>query len=408
MKKLFYGWYIVIATFLLNALGIGVFSNLLGIFFPAMKAAQGFTQAQVSSILVFASLGGLIASMVLGPIYQKKSTRKLILFLGIAQVITFLMLAVVSQLWVIYVVSVFMGFFTLGATALSAPILITRWFKSKRGVAMGISMAGAGVGPGLMTPLLSWIIYTGGYRQGLVVLTIIIAIGMAIAVLLIRDYPEDMNLKAYGDNEGDIQEVVKGSSTGKNYTLKEATKTPMFLPLIVVGFLSGFVASGALPQIPTYYEYLGASAKEAGLYLSAYAIAAGIFKVFTGWLYDKKGPIFSNFVFYGLMTLSFVALIFATNGKLFIYAYILFASLGMGVNAIVLPLFVSLLFGTAYYSMIYPVFMLLSTVGGMLGTYVFGWMIDHIGFNAMFVVAIVGSLIMLAGAQLSIIMKDKK
>ena len=38
----------------------------------------------------------------------------------------------------------------MGATALSAPMLITRWFDKNRGTAMGIAVAGAGLGPALV------------------------------------------------------------------------------------------------------------------------------------------------------------------------------------------------------------------------------------------------------------------
>lgn len=409
-KKFFYGWIIVIATILLNSLGIGLFSSIISLFFTPITEVHGFSQAQVAAISAFATIGGLLAAGALGKLYQTKSTRRLVLVFGILQALTFVALSIVNSLIMIYVVSLFMGFATLGATALSAPGLITKWFKERRGFAMGLSMAGAGFGPGIMAPVITTTIEANGYRQGFIVLAAMIVVFIIIAFLLIRDKPEDMGLQAYGLNPGDrhdkeTHEVSDASEI--NYTLKEATKTKMFLPMVLWTVTAGFVVNGVLLQIPSFYSHIGFSGEWIGTLVGVYAIMAGLFKIVIGQMYDKAGPVKANYIFYSAMILAFVSLMMTQTSNTFVYAYVLFAGIGMGVNIVAVPLLVSHVFGSKNYATIYPVFMLLLSVGGMIGAIGTGMIVDNAGFQPLFTVAVAGGILQLLLAQTTVIMKKR-
>lgn len=406
-QKLFYGWIIVAATVLLNSLGIGLFSSIISLFFKPMVDVHGFSQAQISGMSAFATIGGLLAAGAMGKAYQTGSTRKLVLIFGLLQALSFVILSRVDSLVLIYSVSAFMGFATLGATALSAPGLITKWFEEKRGLAMGISMAGAGIGPGFMAPVLTKVIESQGYRQGFVTLAAMIAVMIFIAFLLIKDKPEDKGVKAYGLNPGDKKEgnTENGKEETLQYTLKEATASKMFVPMFFWTIIAGFVVNGVLLQIPTFYAHM--KVENFGIYVGAYAMLAGVCKILIGYLYDKIGPKKANFLFYGFMIIAFISLIGALSNSFFIYPWVLFAGLGMGVNIVAVPLLVSRVFGSKNYATIYPVFMLLLSVGGMLGAVGSGLIVDKWGFGILFTVAVAGGLVQLILAQLTIILKNR-
>ena len=45
-KKLFYGWFVVAGCIILNAMGTGIFSSIMGLFFPSIVAEFGYSQLQ--------------------------------------------------------------------------------------------------------------------------------------------------------------------------------------------------------------------------------------------------------------------------------------------------------------------------------------------------------------------------
>ena len=73
--------------------------------------------------------------------------------------------------------------------------MISVWFDRRRGLALGITLAGLGFG-GFWWPLLSqWSIDTFGWRNAYLVVAATIAIvGMSAVALVVRDSPQSMGL----------------------------------------------------------------------------------------------------------------------------------------------------------------------------------------------------------------------
>lgn len=411
-KKLFYGWFVVAGCIILNAMGTGIFSSIMGLFFPSIVAEFGYTQAQVAGIVSVAIIGGLLATGIFSKLYSKYSTKKLVLIFGVLQGASYALMSQANSLTVMYVIAVLMGITGMGATALSAPMLITRWFDKNRGTAMGIAVAGAGLGPALMAPIVTSVIANSGHRVAFIVLGAIIAASMVIAFLLIKDTPEEMGLKPFGQNEGDIAKSKDDDKTVKteeaySYNLKEAVKTKMFYGLTLFIIIICTVVQGLLVQIPSYLNEVGLDAAKVGMIVGVYAFIAGFGKMLIGWVYDNVGVFKANFIFFTLMILSFASLLMVPTNESFVYAYVLLAGMGLGLAPVAIPLLVSILFGSKYYAAIYPVFMLMMSVGAVIGGIVAGIIIDSSGYSALLVSAIVGALLALITIQITVKVADK-
>lgn len=396
-NKIFYGWFIVAGCLILNAMGTGIFSSIMGLFFPSIVSEYGYSQAEVAGIISIAILGGLLATGVFAKLYQKYSTRNLVLIFGILQGGAFFMMSQTNSLISMYVVAAFIGIFGMGATALSSPMLITNWFVEKRGTAMGIAVAGAGLGPAVMAPIITSVIANHGHKAGFMVLGAIVFVSMIIAFLLIRDTPEKVGLKPYGQNSGDKvssnDDQKKNSVEGHSYSLKEAVKTKMFYGFALFIVLICTVVQGVLVQIPSYLAEIGFKGAEIGMVIGAYAFLAGFGKILIGWVYDHLGVFKGNFVFFFFMIAAFLSLVMVPSNNSFIYAYIIFAGIGMGLTPVAVPLLVSILFGTKYYATLYPIFMLLMSVGAIVGGIIAGSIIDSSGYASLLVVAAAGAFI---------------
>ena len=411
-KKIFYGWFVVAGCIILNAMGTGIFSSIMGLFFPSIVEEFGYSQAQVAGIVSIAIIGGLLATGVFSKLYSKYSAKKLVLIFGVLQGASYALMSQANSLTMMYVIGALMGIAGMGATALSAPMLITRWFDKNRGTAMGISVAGAGLGPALMAPIVTSVIANSGHRIAFIVLGGIIAASMVVAFILIKDTPEEMGLKPFGQNEGDIAKSKDDTKTVKteevySYNLKEAVKTKMFYGLTLFIVIICTVVQGLLVQIPSYLNEVGLDASKVGMIVGAYALVAGFGKMLIGWVYDNVGVFKANFIFFTFMILSFVALLMVPTNESFVYLYVVLAGMGLGLAPVAIPLLVSILFGSKHYAAIYPVFMLLMSVGAVIGGIVAGIIIDSSGYSALLVSAIVGALLALVTIQITVKVADK-
>ncbi len=404
-QTFFFGWFIVFATALINAFGIGLFSSILGLFFTPMSQVHGFSQTGISSIIAFAMIGGMCAAAGLGSVYQRFGLRYVLFILGMGQAVTLALMALPSTLPLLYAVSFFLGFFTFG-TGLSAPTLVTNWFDQRRGMAMGISMAGAGFGPAILAPFISVIIADQGYKTGFYTLAATLFFSMLVIVFIVRDKPYVKGLKPYGLNDGDSQpgnqEKTKTQIQEYSYRLKEAVKTKGFVFLMLLGISAGAIVQGVLIQIPSFLSKQGFNAAAIGGIVGSYALIAAMGKILIGWVYDKMGYTIANFIFFSCMGLSFISLALVQSFNTMIYLYVLLAGLGMGVNIVAIPLFTSAIFGQKYYATIFPILSLSLGIGAIAGSIVSGILIDISGFSSLFYVAAVGAWMSLLFAQVAL------
>lgn len=412
MKKIFYGWYVVLACMILNAMGTGIFSSIIGLFFPSIIAEYGYTSAQVAGITSVAMFAGIGATGIYTKLYNKYSIKKLVLGFGIFQGISYAAMAFTSNLMGMYAVALFMGVFGMGATALSGPMLTVRWFEKARGTAMGLGVAGAGLGAAVMAPVITSVIASRGFKTAFLVLGAIITVSMFVAFLLIKDKPEDIGLQAYGLNPGDekeekTEEIKAEAAAGYSYTLEEAFKTKMFYGLGIFIIVLCTVVQGLLLQVASYFDYVGFDTATIGFYIGAYSFVAGFGKMIIGWVYDNVGVFKGNFVFFAMMILSFVCLLLLPQSTIFIYGYIIFAGFGLGLTPVAVPLLVALVFGSEHYGKLYPIFMVMMSIGGIFGGIIAGAIIGSLGFGALIISCIIGAIISFVFVQVTVVASKK-
>ncbi len=92
-------------------MGTGIFSSIMGLFFPSIVSEHGYSQAAVAGVISVAIIGGLLATGVFSKLYNKYSTRKLVLIFGVLQGIAYMAMSKANTLTLMYVVGVFMGVF---------------------------------------------------------------------------------------------------------------------------------------------------------------------------------------------------------------------------------------------------------------------------------------------------------
>ncbi|MBI2907882.1 MAG: MFS transporter [Chloroflexi bacterium] len=198
-RKVFYGWWIVVASTLGAALGGWVFAYGVGAFFMPLVNEFGWSRAALSGALSLARLEGGLSGPLEGMLIDRFGPKVMMLTGVILMGLGYGLLSQVNSLVAYYIF--FIGFLALGASFATGTSLYTAvayWFVRKRGLAMGIMNAGWGLG-GAAVPLLALLIATVGWRSTFLIAAVTIwVLGIPLAMVM-RGQPEKYGLLPDGD-----------------------------------------------------------------------------------------------------------------------------------------------------------------------------------------------------------------
>ena len=233
------------------------------------------------------------------------------------------------------------------------PVLINAWFVARRGLVLGIVMAGAGVGgliwasigPSLAQSSLGW--------RGVVW---IMAVAMAVctivpALFLIRNTPADVGSVPYGAGTA---QVTAGVTPGDpqalpGFTYKQALRNSSFWIACVSFLILGVVASitqvlsivSRTAAYPNPVDKTSWTPAQVAFYSSLFMVWLSflvIWKPALGLLNDKIGLVAMLLVSMTLMALALVYLPSMVYGSSVTLMYVAMAFLASGIsNAIVTP-----------------------------------------------------------------------
>ncbi len=208
--KFFYGWWVTLAVFLTFGISVGIPYYNMPFFYDYYETAFHWPRHNIT-------LGFPVAAVLtlwVGPLLVPRFAPRNLILAGTA--FTFLAFLGFSRmtgsLWIYYALWVC---YTVGYI-LSGPIphqiIISHWFRRKRGMAMGIAY----VGVGLLGAAFSWAVKPlaegFGFRTALLVLGALMFLAWPIAILLIRNRPAEMGLHPDGDAQSPADQAAPAHS----------------------------------------------------------------------------------------------------------------------------------------------------------------------------------------------------
>ena len=270
MKKVFYGWWIVLACWAVTLYGGGAFFFGFSAFFNPLTAEFGWSRAATAGAIALSQAEGFFEGPIIGPLVDRFGPRKLML-IGIVMVsLGFLALSMVNNLitfYLVYVVLLAIGFNT--GFFVAAQAAVGNWFIRRRSRALGLLSTANGFGGLIMVPVIAFLILTFGWRTTAVFLGIGMAIiGIPLA-LIVRHRPETYGYLPDGDTrlpQGPAEAPAQGmpltgpspqataattSVNEVNFTIWEALRAPVFWMLSIAFALRTLAISATvIHQIP--------------------------------------------------------------------------------------------------------------------------------------------------------------
>jgi MFS transporter, OFA family, oxalate/formate antiporter len=344
-QRLFYGWWIVAAAFLNLFFAVAIIFYGFPVFYPALVQSLGFTRAQVTQgFLLGFIVAGLPFGFLTGTLIDRIGAQWIILC-GVGLIsIPLLLMGVMTRFWqyeLLCIVEI-MGYVLAGPIA--NQVLIARWFRARRGRAMGYAYLGLGLG-GMISPILiNSLIRNFGWRHafeivGLLILLVLFPVGTWIT----RSAPEGMGLRPDGvvpapqeSQEGGPQEIG----------VVHAVRTANFW-LIIAGCTFVIGAIGAVIQhFILFLEDEGHSATTASRFLSVLLASSLCGRVSVGYLVDRFEKKNTMALFYALLGAS-IFLLSEARHPTAVWSFALIFGFSMGADYMLVPLVTAECFGTA-------------------------------------------------------------
>ncbi|HSF04547.1 MAG TPA: MFS transporter [Methylomirabilota bacterium] len=289
--RVFYGWWIVAAGFVLELLIGALMFHAYGAYLVLLREEFGWSKTMLSAAFAMARA----ESGILGPIQGWFTDRfgprvliragMLIFGLGfmlfsqinspVAFFLTFFMMALGSSLG---------GFLPIG-------VALVTWFRRHRALALSLSGSGMAIG-GLLTPLVALSLRGMGWRWTAFasgVLVLIVGIPLA---QLVHHRPEPYGWLPDGDRPrpltADPAAPMPRVRTERNYTARQAMATRAFWYLAIGHGASLLVVSAVLVHMVIHVtERLGYSLHQASAVVALLTITQAISQIGGGWLGDR-------------------------------------------------------------------------------------------------------------------------
>ena len=262
------------------------------------------------------------------------------------------------------VLFLFHGLFGQGQSPVGYSKALTAWFDKDRGLALGIAIAGVGLGVFAIPPSANYVIQHYGWRWGYV------ALGAAILVLaLIPTWLFEREPPIPPEREHSA-----ASAAVPGIQLREALRTWRFWAMTVAFFVAIVAINGTLTQIVALMTDRGEPLRDAIYALSMSGLALTVGRILSGFCLDRfHGPYVACTFF---LSAAIGVLLLAADISPF-YGTVL-CGLGIGAEVDLMAFLVSRYFGIRAFGAVYGLMFAIFSFGVGLGPFLMSAAHDYL------------------------------
>jgi predicted MFS family arabinose efflux permease len=309
--RLHYAWVVAAVIFLALLFSAGV-RSMPGVLLVPLETDLGWDRATLSAIIsVGIALYGLMGPFA-AALMQRFGIRPVLLVTLLVMGGSVASTTLATRPWQMMLTwGVLTGLATGTIANVLGATIVSRWFKSQRGLAMGLMAASVSTGQLVFLPLLAWLITAVGWRSASLGVAALSLSLLPVIYLLLPERPGSVGLRALGAVSDDAAPMLGNPILNAFKVLGKGIRTPIFWLLFSSFFICGLSTNGLVGThlIAFCLDHGIPELQGAGL-----LAAMGILDLFgttaSGWLSDRFDNKLLLAWYYGLRGLSLVFLVY--------------------------------------------------------------------------------------------------
>jgi MFS family permease len=341
----FYGWLIVFVSAIGLFLGAPLMVFSFSVFFKSLVQDFHASRAAVSFAFSLFNFVGALWLPGTGVLIDRFGAKRVIL---VSTLVFGLVLCsalwVGSGLWQLYLL-----FAVLGVAMASGPapvpygVVVSHWFDRHRGLALGLSMMGIGIGSIVVPILAQRLITMFGWRMAFAIFGgAVLLLPLPVIAALLQNDPRQRGLRPDGDESNQASPLSRKDKEGLSW--HEIWHSPTFWIMICIFSLAGAGVHGAILHMSAIFTDRGVTAERAALATSLVGAGALLGRLASGYLLDRLFAPRVAILFYGATAVGMAILSAGSIGNIALASSFL-VGLGMGAEVETMGYMISRYFG---------------------------------------------------------------
>lgn len=341
-----YHWVIAVVVFL-QMIVFGGIINSYSIYLIPVTEGLGISRGLYSFSLVGQYIAVTFSTMATTFLFRRIGYRKTVCgSLGILAVS--MVLSSTCREAYLFIFSKMLFGVGYGACHTAGAAWITKaWFHKHHGTVLGVITMGTGLGGSIFSVFLTDIMERLDWRWAHIVSAGLLVITMLLMLLLLRDVPEQLGLKPYGDDLTHAKEHrhKRKDKLWPGISAQETQRHPAFWMMAVCILVVCICVCGASNVIVPHLQDKGYSPMEAARLQSVYMLALALTKLLCGWVSEKIGGKALGVICVGCAV---VGLWMLTDLSSLVWAYmtVVVFSASLTMTSVTVPLLTESVFGT--------------------------------------------------------------
>lgn len=199
----YYGWSVLAVGVAFQAILFGFTVNSFTLWVTEWVDDFGAPRGDlILSVTILGIVQGILAPFA-GKAMDRTSIRVLVTAGAVVTVIGLALISQINAVWqIVAVYATLIAVGTLLAGPLAAQTLAAKWFRGRRGFAVGISTIGTSIGGFVMPPLVTLLFLEVGWRDAHLILAAIALVAIVPLVwLIVRNNPEELGVEPDPETE---------------------------------------------------------------------------------------------------------------------------------------------------------------------------------------------------------------
>lgn len=344
-----------------------------GAFFGSMADEFGADRAQTALFFSLTTFTYFLLGLVTGPLSDRHGPRRVLIIGALVMGVGLWLTSLAGSIVVGYVTYAFGVGVGVAAGYVPMVAIVGGWFTERRNAAIGLAVAGIGLGTLVAAPLAEWLISQHGWR-----VTYRIFAVASVALLLLAAVGADRPPNAAQATHVRLAQTLKGRwDFALLYGASLFLTQVLFIPFV---FLDDYLE----------VENISGSA---GVLVGLIGVSSIVGRLGLGALAVRHSSLSLMVGSFGVLSLSYLLWMAAGSSYVMLVVFVVVLGVAYGGFIALSPAVMAERFGVAQLGAVLGALYTSAGFGGLVGPPLAGWLIDRSGYRSTQIAALVAGLI---------------